>query len=195
MKKYSANEIANWLDFTLGYISASCSCADSYINHDQKAEGFESYKKLLFIPAFWNFKHALELGIKFLFLVHQRKMKWGHSLINNLQEYKKELGLNDEECKDIQTMCDKYCCLHSLEKLGGVNDNFSESKDFQNQFFHYPSGIDKAHEAFFEKNKDFTYNSFISLSEQDNETRMLEIMKELKKDTELFTRILENHYP
>ena len=192
VKKYKANEIANWLDFTLGYISASCSCADTYINHSLDTEGLKSYENFVFIPAFWNFKHALELGIKFLFLAHKKEVRRIHDLKDNLQKFKKELDLSDKECEDIQTLFNKYCCLHSLKKLGGVNDNFSELEDFENQFFHYPNG-NKMHKTFFLKNKNFTYNSFISLSEQDNETRMLEIMKELKKDTELFARILGKH--
>ena len=72
----NANILVNWRDFCLGYISATCACADAYLNHSQKVPGFESYGEFAFIPAFWNFKHALELGVKFLSNVRDNK-SWG----------------------------------------------------------------------------------------------------------------------
>jgi len=97
-KDRSINQISNWRDFALGYIGATCVCADAYLKRDPKDPGFP-YEAVAFIPAFWNFKHALELGIKSLFPFTKNKL-WEHDLINNLEKYKEEKGLNDKECRE-----------------------------------------------------------------------------------------------
>lgn len=188
------NSSINWRNFTLGYIRASYACANAYLNHNPDVGGFGSYGKFSFIPAFWNFKHALELGIKFLFAAHRRNTVWGHNLISNLKKFKNELDLSDKECRELEVMCKKYCDLHPLRELTARGGKpFPYIKDFENQFFHYPEGKDSAHKAVFIKNRNFPYHSFVTSLGYNNESKMRKIMKELKKDTRLFSRILANH--
>ena len=193
-KNFNVNSLMNWRNFTLGYIRAAYACANAYLNHNSATANFDSYGKFAFIPAFWNFKHALELGIKFLFIARRRNKVWGHDLISNLKKFKSETGLSDKECEQLETMCKKYCNLRPLRKLTVRGSKpFPAIEDFENQFFHYPEGKDKAHKAVFAKNQNFPYHSLSVSLGYNNEFKMRKIMRELKKDTKLFSRILANH--
>ena len=187
----NVDQIQNWLDFSLGYISAACACADSYLNQKQVASGIESYNRFAFIPAFWNFKHALEVGVKFLLPFSKRP--WGHDLAKNLQVYKKERKMSDEECNDLTAMCDKYGNLRPLRKLKDVKGkNFQSFSDYKNQFFHYPEG-NETHKTIYTSNRHFVYYSLNISNPDDNKTIMCDLMEELKKDALTFAKILAKH--
>ncbi|KKS96382.1 hypothetical protein A3B05_01570 [Candidatus Giovannonibacteria bacterium RIFCSPLOWO2_01_FULL_43_160] len=187
-KDRSINQISNWRDFALGYIGATCVCADAYLKRDPKDPGFP-YEAVAFIPAFWNFKHALELGIKSLFPFTKNKL-WEHDLINNLEKYKEEKGLNDKECRELKIMCEKYGKLEPLQKLDDVKSkNFIPPVDFENQFFHYPEG-NKSHNIIYDANNNFAYYLFRT---GNNEKIMHKLMEELKEDAYSFAQILGKH--
>lgn len=194
MKTENREQWINWRDFCLGYISAANACAYAYCKNDPK-EDSETYDELAFIPAFWNFKHALELGIKFLLVINNHDVLEVHNVIANLKKYKREVGLSDDECKDLQKICDKYCNLHLLGKLMNwkTRSYFPTIKDFKNQLFHYPEGKDNAHKVIFEEDKKFEYHLLSTFN--NNESVMRGIMKELKKDTQIFSTILQSHLP
>lgn len=190
-KLHKFNQSVNWRDFTLGYIGAACACADTYLNHDPNYSGFP-YGAATFIPAFWNFKHALELGIKFLFPSTKDKC-WGHDLTDNLERYEEERNLSDEKCKELRAMCEKYGKLEPLQKLKNVKGrNFIPPDDFENQFFHYPEG-NKSHEMIYDTNDYFAYYSLIISQPDDNKKTMRELMEELKEDAYSFAQILGKH--
>ena len=187
-KDHNINQISNWRDFTLSYIGAAYVCADAYLKRDPDYLGFP-YETIVFIPAFWNFKHALELGIKSLFPSTKNK-PWGHGLINKLEEYRKEKNLTDEECRELKVMCEKYGKLEPLQKLSDVGgQNFSPPIDFENQFFHYPEG-GKSHKRIYDVDNKFAYFSFLTT---DNKKIMHKLMEELKDDAYSFAQILGKH--
>lgn len=186
-KNNNVNQISNWRDFALGYIGAAYVCADAYLcNPDYP--GFP-YGAVAFIPAFWNFKHALELGIKSLFPSTKDKI-WGHDLINKFEKYKEEKNLNDEECRELKAMCEKYGKLEPLKKLKDMKGkNFILPDDVENQIFHYPEG-DKSHKIIYDADNNFAYYLFLT---NDNKQIMHKLMKELKEDAYSFAQILGEH--
>ncbi len=183
----------NWLDFTLGYIGATFACADAYLSYKSDTREIPLvWYRVAFIPAFWNFKHAIELGIKLLFPSLSDK-PWGHNLIENLEKYKSARNLSDEECKELKVICEKYANLEPLKKLKDARGNdFVSPMDFKNQFFHYPDG-DESHSRIYNVNNNFVYYSLGTHQPDNNEEVMRELMEELKQDALFFAKILSKY--
>lgn len=178
----------DWIHFVNSYIVAAQSCADAFLAYDPRDKS--DISGYTFIPAFWNFKHAIELGIKFLF---PSQKPFGHNLIVNLEKYKTAKNLSDKECKELKKICVKYVNLKLLQELKNVRgNNFVMPQDYENQFFHYPEK-NKIHRLVYGKNKFFTYNLLTIQQPENNLKAMGKIMEELKKDTEIFLSVFAKH--
>lgn len=207
MKKNLSTRLAyarrqNWRDFFLGYLEAAKTCAQSYLNYEKKInKSGTDYGKFAFIPAFWNFKHAIELALKYIAIMKERipqkindiKITKTHDirfLANGLIKQKK---ITREQAGRLIEISEKYINLKPLTKLLEskqdplFNAPYPALHDPENIFFKYPEGA--------ETHIGFEYYLYIDLFfvkgvyPKSQKEKMQSIMIELKKDTKSFSNL------
>lgn len=185
----------NWKIFFLGYLDAARKCAQSYLQYTKNTStNGSNYAEFVFVPAFWNLKHAIELALKFIVVekemapqrVKDIKISKTHDirfLIHGLIRQKK---IKSNEAAELIEICEKYASLKPLAKmLESKKDVFFKASypalhDPKNMFFKYPEG-DEAHSG-------FEYHIYTDLfingvDSQEKEKVMQDAMKELQDDS------------
>lgn len=199
MEKNSKNNIIklayprlmNWKHFFLGYLNAARKCAESYLNYES-GNKLNKFGEFAFIPAFWNFKHAIELVLKFIEINKERRSPY--AIINvkilerhNLNSLISRLNgkLDKEQVKQLSNICNKYITLKPLEVF--IDKNKQKFCDPENKFFKYPedgkSDKNKAHVGFEHCLYDDLFLRF------GRSEKMKNVMTELKKDSGILSRL------
>lgn len=192
----------NWSFFFCGYLDAARKCAQSYLQENKNDSlGIASdYSEFAFVPAFWNFKHAIELALKFIAIGKEKtpqkikdiEVAKTHNISRLVGKLVGDKKLSSSQASELTEICEKYINLKPLAKLLETNKSplqkmgYPVLHDSRNMFFKYPEG-DKAHNGF----EHYLYIDLFGrgINTKTAEAAMHGIMRELQDDSRRLSRL------